>query len=307
MIEDMLSKDPVLAETLSPENIVLIDCCLLGYKGHQFEGVCWETYDSKLYNHIDHRLLTEHHNHMANMMELIMLPNVWSIEEVANEFYGAIKHLGRNIRYLSGHKRPPKHKRFKREYGVEKQRDALSNVHDLFYEVYKVLKSKSIDRNKEIPFDKNKIGVLFDMVKLLESEMNLKVDSDYIKGRRDEDRSHLSSTDEKLVACLYYLSIYGDKKPVLLTADHDLQRLLGKISPLIGSYSFFPDNGVFRRQLRANNFRLYMEINGVYELKLDSASDIRFDNDFMLPGLSRKECDKLKINVSGLWRNFNSF
>ena len=306
MIEDMLSKDPVLAETLSPENIVLIDCCLLGYKGHQSKGLCWETYDSRQYGHIDHRLLAEHHDYMANMMDLIMLPNVWSIEEVANEFYDTIKHLGGNIRYLSEHKRPPEHKRFKREYDIEKQKNALSDVHDIFYEVYRVLKSKSINYNKEISFDKNKIDVLFEMVNLLESKMKLKVDSNYIRGFRSEDRSHISDTDEKLVACLYYLSIYSDKKPVLLTVDNDFQKLLGKISPLIGSYSFFPDNGIFRRKLRANNFRLYMEINGVYELKLDSASDIRFNDDFMLPGLGRKECDKLKIDVAALWRNLIS-
>lgn len=305
MLEDMLSKDPVLAEALSPENIVLIDCCLLGYKGHQFNGLCWETYDSKLYEHVDHKLLMDHYNHMANMKDIIMLPNVWSIEEVANEFYDTIRHLGGNIRYMSGHKRPLEHRRFKRDYDTEKQKKALSEVHDLFYEAYQALKSKSIDRNKEIYFDEDKVNILFNMVKLLERKMNLKVDSSYIKGLRSEDRSHISNTDEKLVACLYYLSIYSGKKPVLLTADHDLQRILGKISPLIGSYSFFPDNGRFRRQLRANKFRLYMEINGVYGLQLDSDSDIRFGNDFMLPGLDRKECDELKIDVAALWRKFN--
>ncbi len=305
MLENMLSKDLVLAEALSPENIVLIDGCILGYKNHQFNGLCWETYDSKLYEHVDHKLLVDHCDHMANMMELIMLPNVWSIEEVATEFYGTIKHLGGNIRYLSGHKRPLEHRRFKRDYDTEKQKNALSNVHKLFYEAYQALKSKSIDRNKEIYFDKGKIDVLFDMVKLLEIKMNLKVDSNYMNGIRSEDRSHISNTDEKLVACLYYLSIYSDKKPILLTADHDIQRILRKISPLIGSYSFFPDNGRFRRQLRANKFRLYMEINGVYGLQLDSDSDIRFGNSFMLPGLGRKECDELKIDVAALWRKFN--
>lgn len=301
----MLSRNPVLAEALSPENIVLIDCCLLGYKGHQFNGLCWEIYDSKMYEHVDHKLLMEHRDHMADMMELIMLPNVWSIEGVANEFYDTIKHLGGNIKYMSGQKRQPEHRRFKRDYDTKKQKNALSEVHDLFYEVYQALKSKAINRNKEIYFDKDKADVLFDMVKLLESKMNLKVDSNYMKGLRSEDRSHISDTDEKIVACLYYLSIYGNKKPVLLTADHDFRRLLGKISPLMGSYSFFPDNGRFRRQLRANKFRLYMEINGVYGLNLDSDSDIRFGNDFMLPGFGRKECDEIKINVAALWRKFN--
>jgi len=96
-----------------------------------------------------------------------------------------------------------------------------------------------------------------EMVTLLSQELDLKSDTDYIRGQRDENHSYDSDTDEKLAATVLWESGMKERQPTLLTNDRDFENLLSVVPWILGSDHFRPYNEIFRTNFRKNKFSVH--------------------------------------------------
>jgi hypothetical protein len=133
--------------------------------------------------------------------------------------------------------------------------------------------------------------------------MNLKRDSAYEHLERDHDTSKESDTDEKLLAMLFYCSMFSDKRPILISKDSDFKSLLRVIPGLMGAKEFAPDNSLFELALRRNPFDYYHREEEGNLKKFISGSEVTFHNNFDAEEDYSKN-EKLGEKIRILWRNF---
>lgn len=95
------------------------------------------------------------------------------------------------------------------------------------------------------------------MITLLSQRLDLKIDTNYARGRKPDSEAYNSDTDEKLATTILWESGIEANCPSLLTNDRDFESLLSIIPWILGSKHFLPHNEGFRRNLKQNKFEVY--------------------------------------------------
>lgn len=290
-----------IEQILDAENsIVLVDSTIQG--GH---SVCRAMYNAVSYSQIDCSEIKTAQEDLEEAILVFSNKNTKTIPEVTREMGEFDRILGTKIGFLSKIKRNNREqrkyrKRKKYEDTAEKTEKVLKALQN---QVYKLCQ---IARNAELRIHSPQYDCLIDMTKLIETALNLKKDTAYIYGEHEMEDTHSSDTDERVTATLFWLSMFSEQKPILITGDTDFVSLLGVIPRIIGAGSLLPYNREFREALLENPFKVYIENYETkeYSLKVDS-SELRYNPEFELRNLSGEKNKKLEEEIKDLWVQFS--
>lgn len=292
-----------LTEILNSEDLILVDTSIRPDN----QDFSWRIYEDKYYTQLDRQLSKEKFLELENFIESLEQANVYTIKAVTKETEKLERILDDKIKFCSS--RPLPKDRRKREETKRRNKKPKNLLYDLqkkVYELRTLLRNKEINRSQEFKnINNSKYNSLLEMTKLIEKRARLKKDIGYILGAHERDQSEDSDTDEKLVASLYWLSLFSNKNPCLLSGDADFIRLLWVVTRLIGSDYFLPYNENFRQKIIENPFKLYSKNikTGEYELAIES-SKIKYDNRFLIGNISPKSNLKTRRQISRIWKEF---
>lgn len=283
-----------LEEIFAEGNIILVDGSITG-KGH---GICKEIYKAKRYSHINSGIIADALFGISHLHEILSRQNAFTLEKVSDEIEYLVRYLGEKRAYLD-----KKDKRSIKYYQESSQKESLKNLHNESFRTLKLARSKNI--RKAFLIDNEKCGKLVEMIKMLDMAIGLKKDVSYeVYGEHDSDRSHDKDTDEWLVATSFFLSMYTDKKPVLVTSDTDFPRIMGVIPKLIGSTRFLPFNSRFTEALKENPVRLYFRDEKGYKSSINTR-ELDYCFNPIVNNVSPNENQIIMTKIDKLWQEFD--
>lgn len=288
-----------LEEILSPENVILVDGSVRGNRDQtmRFGEIIR---DAKQFNQIKLEDIELEHGGINELYEILQNDNVWTLKEVSDEIKRYAKHLGNQIPRLSANqKRIPKYISKEFVCGEYSQEVRIQYLQEKVFEMSQLAREKDIKQNRELNFDSEKYNSLFEMTKLISDALELKC------GRKEfVKKENKSYTDEMLAAGIFYLSMYSNKTPVLVSADTDFVSLLGVVPRIIGADEFMPENNDFRIALIHNPFKLYIRTLEGFESTMDSSEDLEFNQHFYLNN-KLAEQERIKPLIASLWKDIN--
>jgi len=247
-----------------------------------------------------------------NFLNILKHPNARSISEITDEIKNhsiklseKLSHLSATARYISGsrnrHQRKRKLKKYVKTHidQIQPNEDSSKTLQKLSYDCFRQSKAN------EMRIDDSRYNTLTEMVIYMERELNLKNDTTFEKGIVAEDWSHKSITDEKLIATLFYQSMFSENSPVLVTKDGDFIRLLETLPTIIGSDEFMPHNNLFRSKIIENPVKLYFSNDkNMFSNYLDGFS-IEFSPKFHIEEKSNLKEREIKEKVLKYWKEFS--
>jgi hypothetical protein len=281
-------------EITTPDSIVLVDASIEGC-GHNFG---WDIYDSFHYDQIDTKILEFANTSLDSFLSILRNKQTRTIAQVSKEVCSLERIMAEKIKRCGhGFVTFGNHKRKDRVERLERNETLLKSAQEKCYQACRE------SRKNELIFGKG-YDLLLEMTKNIETSIGLKIDTTYLLGEKEVEDTHSSDTDERLVAGLLYLSMFSDKKPILIGSDGDLVRLGGVVPTLIGAEDFMPLNAEFRRTLKENPFKIYyLEDDGNFDLRVDS-SEIEYSPKFDIHNLPGEKSNKVREEIRGAWKNF---
>lgn len=242
----------------SKESIILIDTSIRSGSIDE-RGVGWDIYDAQTYVELNHGDLIRGGENIRFLTLILEHPNTATIPKITQEIKNLEQVLSNKIKFLNENHRNRQgyHANKGRRFRKQKERSASSEslLKELQQRTYCLYR---LSERKELTFEESTYQPLLEMIKLIDEAIGLKQDTHLLYHERDKPEIHDSDTDEKLTAALFYLSMFSDKPPILLTRDGDMVRLVGVIPRLIGADNFLPENKRFREAVIFRNpFRLY--------------------------------------------------
>lgn len=287
------SKEFSLIEILESEKLIITDNSVEMGGVNEFTRWLYKVYKP---SQLNLKILRKELDNLTCLQDILTHPNVYTIKEITEEKLKLEQILSKKINYFKKHDAHLKNTRWKKREIKEKNPvfETLLELQEVAYQNMQISDSKELN----IQMNNFKYNPLIKIVKLLSQEINLKKDTSFLKGFHDKDQSNDSDTDEKLVAALYYFSLYSDKSPCILTSDTDFVSLIGVTTRLIGTNSFLPDNEIFRKRTIENPFKLYFkprEENLCY-LKINSL-DEKYNTTFDILGISKKRSLEIEEEV----------
>lgn len=288
---------------LDERNIFLVDG-----SAREDTGFCIgrEIYDARQFQHLNQDVLAKAIRQMRKLSRVFSCPCAFTISEVTENLKKLVEIVSEKIGYNAQRARLNRNKKAI-ERG-EKPEHLIRILQQAVYNAYTTAKSKEIERWQShlgFDIDPQKLDLLFSMTTLLDEKIHLKKDTNVLYGWHDTDMSRASDTDEKMVAMLYYLSMFSGRKPKLLTCNTDFVRLLGVTPRLIGSDEFMPHNEQFREALHKNPIQLYLKNLGrTYELAFNSRN-VEYNPLFVVNCLTETDNSELKDRFAEMWRHFS--
>ena len=296
----MNNKQASLEEILN-NNTTFIDSSIIN-PGSTIKKI----YEATSFNNLDSSLIISERNKIIGSIEIIKNQKVKVIPQVVEEIKEYQRILGDKISYIShldrGRFYRNKNKRHISKWFIKNNKNNSINkklLGDLQQDAYLLYQLCS---RKKFEISDKKFELLLEMIKLLDNKIGLKKDISYVYGDHNiPDTS--SDTDERLVASLYWNSLYSNNSASLLTTDTDFIRLLGVTPTLLGSYQFFPYNEYFRNRLSKNPFKLYIFTNNEYSEK--TFHPFNFNHDFLIYKIPKNENSEVRERISFLWKEFS--
>jgi hypothetical protein len=296
-----------LEEIFADGNLVFLDACADG-TSREGPSFSWRTYDAETYGTIDPQVIQEELKRLQFFRGLFGNANAWTTKEVFTEKRAFLGQLGEKISYLDRNE-SRKRARSHGEGEGSTSEDLLKRLHDETVELCNAMKSRSIIRNDELLIEPRSYQAILQTVELIQDYFHLKHQSkgDYADRKLDNDgipvkKGEGSRTDEKLVALGFYTSMFSRFRPVILSSDGDMHRLVNVCSHIIGSSEFFPFNADFAKAIGYNPLRLYGRWDGAVQRTLDS-SDIPLSERFVVKGNGRIP---IRTQVTNLLDTINS-
>lgn len=268
-----------LQDILIPENIVLIDTSFKNIPRNDLKNFFSKTD----LNQINPTPLKKAINETSDLIEDLKNPNICTIQEVTKERL-------KLYNYIFTHSKLLKNRTYKKNTEQEQLVDNL---------VQNIFKIYLLSKEKEIRF-KGSYSPLIEMVTLLDKTIGLQQNTHELYGRKTENNG--LNTDEKLTAAIYYLSMFSEKTPILITKDNDLTRLLGITKGLIGADDFSPTNKKFREAICTNPFYLYHQRGNEYQMRINS-DETEYSN-FNIYKMSENENNKIREKMKKIWKDF---
>ena len=297
----MIERQVSLEDVFSDNDIVFVDGSAFSHT-----DLPREIYDKGSFCYIDNNSLKFEMSRINYALEIMNNINTRVTPEVVKEIweYGRIlgdtisnisnKDRGRDYRY---HKKKhiPKRKMINNEsstHNKELLEDLQKNAYSLF----------QMCSRKKFEIKDNKFDFMLEMIKLLDQKIGLQRDFSYNYGEHDLPRTNFD-TDDKLVASLYWKSLFTNEKSSILTGDSDIERILGVSSRLLGSEFFLPYNELFRDKLNFNPCKLYFSYEECLFEK--NFSPYHYDKDFLIRKISYGENIKVRESIKSLWIKFS--
>lgn len=300
-----------LQEMASKEHIVLIDAC--GY--HNFadgrEDFCKKIYDTDNRTGLGREITYCESRSIWDLTDILEQDNVFTIPEVVNEIRGKLKSINAKCHYFKGSTKIDRRARRKLNI-VNHSKERINELQHQVYSTIELAKKKDIRWCKDltdIPKYEQKFHEVLEMIKLLDKAIGLKKDTGYFYGERERDMSGESDTDERIVAHAYCISMLSSKKPIVISGDTDLIRLMGVTPRLMGAEDLMPSNELFRRRLVENPFKLCFNDHiapGNYSLAIDGADGYDFNKIFCVHCARKEKNEEMASDMKKLWENFNS-
>lgn len=277
-----------LEEILIPENIVLVDWSI---------GINWKYAN---FRNKDGKALKSCCRRGDETLEIFQHPSAFTIEPVIQE----IRNLNNILSCVSYSQ--PENPEYSRSLASRHKKPfkMLRKIKEKVERIIEIAEKKDI--TKHLPIEMAKYDYLSQMIILLDRNIGVKEDTkEWLKNPKAKKPS---DTDERFLAMAYYLSMFSDKKPVLLIADGDFPKLFHKLTGIIGCYEFGRLNQDFRDKIRKNPPSIYFKISEGYvrdtiPFKHYNPSS-GFHKEFNLES-KRQKSGEIKTQMIDLWRQFN--
>jgi hypothetical protein len=297
----MVSLDKILGkDTGSCYDLIIVDGCIYGEENKSF---CWNIYNDWDYSCLDCDEIQKEINCANEFFHILQHSKTRTISEITNELGEKNRIIGENISFFSSIEKRLSKRAKKRYYSQRKDaRRLMKELQEFTYKIFRTSKEKEWQKGDEIDFDKEKYESIVSMVKLLSREMELKLDIGYAIGTHEEDKALTSDTDERLVAAAYYLSMYSNKKPIILTRDTDIIEIVKTTPTLIGADEFLPYNADFRQGLRWNPIQIYFKDNGDFNIPKKQWSG-RFYRKAFIQGATKERGLAIRSKIKYYWQN----
>ncbi|MBI2629178.1 hypothetical protein HYW74_03775 [Candidatus Pacearchaeota archaeon] len=218
----------------------------------------------------------------GNECEIAILP------EVSREFLDARKIISKLI------KNKPLYPRGASFKLIKESVESKSSI-KFFLDLSKQFSDKLSEHLFET--DDPRYTALCEMIYLLNEVFHLKKRED---NRFGEHKIHESDTDERIVAALYYYSMFGDHNPAFITGDTDFIGLLSVSSEILRNNVFYPHNIHFNESLYYNPFKFYFDDGKDIKLRLNS-KEANTDHNFIIKN------KKFKNHLLTLWERFSTY
>jgi hypothetical protein len=298
----MVSLDKILGkDTKSCYDLILIDGCIFGRDTKSF---CWDIYDDWNYGCLDCDEIKKEIDCAEEFYQILQHSKTRTISEITKELEEKNRIIGENINFFSRIEKGI-NKRAKKRYQFQRidAKKLMKKLQEITYEIFRTSKEKEWQKDKEIRFDRKKYDSIVEMVKLLSKEMELKLDTAYyVYGKHEKDMSFESDTDEKLVAAAYYLSMYSNKKPIILTRDTDIIEIVKTTPTLIGADEFLPYNADFRQGLIWNPIQIYFRNGNDFEFPKKQWSRGFYRKAF-IQGATKERGLAIRSKIKHYWQN----
>ena len=264
----------VLANILSSNSVVFLDGC--GYYNFQEngEGFARESYRCDRKTGMKRDLVTKQLFAFSELERLLGHDCICTIPEVNEEIGCLVEEIIPDKQDFYVNRRVESTRYADRQCieVVDKSIERLDLLRESGERIMGIARAKDVAKCAEMDIVPYKFNALLGMIKLLGKELGLKKET----SRPDSD------TDERLVAHTYYASMFSHKKPLLLTGDGDIVRLVQTTPGLMAYGKFAPHNELFRQCLKGNPFLLFFNDNrdcGEYVVTADS-HEVEFGGSF---------------------------
>lgn len=278
--------------------IILVDGSI---KAGGKPGILWDVYDANKFLGLDLKKMRNFKGDIAFFEKVIENPYVFTIEEVCDEFFGLVEGLGVKIHDCL---KTPKvvgrraRKKYLSDNNSREREETIKQMHERVFQCHRRLKTKVLKFGEP---EKKVYNFLLDMIKTIEPLLMLKRDTGYIIGERQRDRSRDSDTDERIVATLLTLSLFSEKKPIGLTSDGDISRMVAKIPRFIGAEQYLPYNESFRNAWMQNPAKIYYYSEQAFTLNADT-SEREFYRAVKLNELTPEQNWNLREKLGEKWK-----
>lgn len=292
-----------LDEIFETNDSLFLDSCV--YCG---SGFVVKSYECRDFSSFSSRLLKSENLALQNLIDILKNPKSLTIPGITKELEEYLVILDQKLSFissLSGCRERIVHRRTGAEFRKKKtfNEHAISNKRALEELRENLGYAVQLSSLKEFSVKNPKYELLVDMIKIVDRAIGLKQDTNYVYGFHKVPDPHRSDIDERIVASLYWKSLFSSERAGLLTADCDFPRLLGVTPRILGSDVFLPFNEYFRARLVNNPFILYMRNEQGYHVSIPR-DDRKFNNGFVIHKVSEKEEDKIKEQLSEIWKRF---
>lgn len=241
-----------LGKILETEENILVDGSVHGDSIDITEYM----YDATNYSQLNVNKLNLALRDLENFKELIKPPQIHTIRALTKEFRGIEEIFSQKIRNSNAFgRRVLKRFRINYEQRNNKQKQKLLELQETTYKIRRISEIKELDNL----MDDAKYIPLLNFIKSISSSAKLKIDNSYLIGHHKSDQSLDSDTDERLVATLFYFSLYSNKSFSLLAQDRDFIRLIRTPLELLTCDKFSHNNQDIKRRLNENPFRFYLK------------------------------------------------
>ncbi len=165
----------------------------------------------------------------------------------------------------------------------------------------RVFDLRQLSKKSEIRIHGGSYEDLVNVIKTLGKILELKQDTN--KFYETITKRGLSDTDERIVATAYWISMFSDKQPILITRDGDFTRLFWITGRLLGAHEF-EGNQHFRKSLEQNPVKVYHKNrDGKYEIRVNTR-EMEYRDKFVLHKIPSDKENGARELIQKMWRNF---
>ncbi len=294
-----------LEEILNDNDLILVDGSI-NTKNSNFSKI---VYDMKSLRFLDNAMINRENENTLDIIDFMKKDNVFTIDEISEEFYKYVIHVGNSLSYLS---RNQKGNFFRKRVSLESKKipysyekkikdrnlSLLKGYHNNLYDLYNSFKRKSLKLNDK------RYEFLTEIVELIDNKIGLQRDTGYVY--TDKEVLTKSINDDKLVGALYYNCMVLKNKTAILTSDSDFVRIMGVTPFLMGSDDFLPYNNDFRESLNQTHFKIY-----IYNATNDKINKrtlefpLIYNKEFLIRNISSEENQVSKDRIKFLWKEIS--
>lgn len=233
----------------------------------------WMIYDAVDFCDLSCDELLQEIDEIAEFMQILGHPNIMTTPGITEHTRRFEEILDAKISFASKRQEARnKYMRIRKNEKGARQRDLVKRLQNIVYQARLMCRDKEFQRHVKV--DGEMYGRLAQMVSMISIVAGLKRDTAFMHGQRNEDRSQQTDAPERVVAALYYLSMFSSHSPALLTGNTNYVRIIGVVQRLLCADEFFPDNQELREALEHQNpVKLYVrrKTREGYTLALDTA------------------------------------
>ena len=233
----------------------------------------WVIYEASDFCELDCDELEQEIEETRQFIELLGHPNIRTTPGITGHtrFFEGV--IDEKIGFASEResKRGKYRKSRKNEKGA-RQKDLILRLQEVVYRARLMCRDKEFQRHMDV--NEEIYEKLARMLTLISKTAKLKKDAAFNFGQRRRDISQETDVPERVVAALYYASMFSPHSPALLTGNTNYVRIMGVIQRLLSADEFFPDNQEFREALEHQNpAKLYVrrKIIPGYNLPIDTS------------------------------------